>query len=148
MRRVGNARAIIPFAGERITAFDGGQGPHRRHAMRSGKMSIGPEEVSLAPFGPVRRDQKWMRGAKRQAPSRRRMAVSDFEHRPVKGRNVEFITAEHAWLYRAVETGFDECFVQLGRIRAAFVILGLLRAQQRLERGGAGGQFLWGLIAL
>jgi hypothetical protein len=43
MRRVGNAGAIVPFAGEPVTTFDWGQRAHRRNAMRSSEVSVGAE---------------------------------------------------------------------------------------------------------
>ncbi len=74
--------------------------------------------------------------------------MRNFQHRPIKSRNVEFIAAEHPRLHGAVQAGLDEGLVQLRRVGTALVVFRLLRAQQRLERGGTRNQFLWRQVRL
>ena len=142
MRGVRNAGAEIPQTAEPVAAFDRREHAARRHAMGRGKVTVGAEQFALCLFGPMRRNQKRMRGTERKAPAGRRMAMRYFEHGTVKGYDVELVAAEHARLHRPIETGVQERLVQLRRITATLVIFRLLLAQQRLERRSARDQFL------
>ena len=108
MRGVRYAGAEIPQTAEPVAAFDRREHAARRHAVGRGKVTVGAEQFALCLLGPMRRNQKRMRRTERKAPAGRRMAMRNFEHGPVKGRDVELIAAEHARLHRPIEAGVRE----------------------------------------
>ena len=134
VRGVGDARAIVPGPAHHVAALDRLQRAERRRAMRRDEVAVLAEQFDLRLLRPMRGDLERMRGGERQAPADPRMAARDFQHHPVEGREIELVTAEQPRLGRAVEPGLEERLVQFLGIRAALVVLVLLRAQPRPER--------------
>ena len=112
MRRIRNARGVVPGATEQIPTVHGPERTHRRRTVRCDEMTV-TEQLTLCLLAPVRANLERMRRAKPVAPSGAGMSDRDLKHRQIEGFQIEFIAAEHSRLRDAVEPGFDEFLVQV-----------------------------------
>jgi len=133
---VGDARAVVPGAGDHVPPVGRLGGAHGRRPVRAAKIARRTEDGPLAVLGEVGADDQGVVRAQGQAPAGARVTLRDSEHDLPERRQAELVAAEPARLQDPVEAGRGELAVQFGGVVAEAFGLVLLAADGRDQRPG------------